>query len=563
MDLKDHLVRVLREEHRSVHPDIFNLALKAGEAIAAGVPRTSNLQLGFYNPYDPMGTVAKYSKWDIYRAVAEAMRAYFAWLPASSDGPFTTTLGALPGVDRLIYHMTNKTFGQFDQLAFMTNFNENVRRETAKHGRSGSPVYPQDHPEPHNIAELYLKNTPLLPLFALPHRFNPFTELNRCAHHWCLGKTRRGKTTFLRHLISADLVAVAREECSLVVVDSKTLVSEMRTLKQFGIGEPLDGRLILIDSDQTFPLNPFHMPDKNHARAVLLYMLGSLQEASDLQSGALGYYIDAALQSDEPSLQTILDYMRLPKGKVPPRLDKPTTDWFLHTRPTLHASTSSSIQQRLANFLRDHRGSPLMKMLTAERWGLDLWELHQGGKVLLVDTDWLKNGPEGANLLGRLIIALVENLAMRRMKKPAVPVWVYVDEASDYLANDTHFVQILTKAAAAKVGMTVAYQYKGMQGIGSDIEAALENAEIHSVCEQRGRVELTIEERPLSLPVSKLEFNEQPQMDRDAYKKLRELLAFTYPHKVTVKPAEEAKPEAVQVEEEAKPKARPSLTQKF
>lgn len=475
--------------------------------------------------------------------VVTAMGAVLKRLP-HGDAPFSVPVIQTSHAPSFIWDLIEplRSVPAFKSTVDRFNVNMAVITEEQNAQTIKSKAVPRVTPQLYkgdNVGR-YLDGTPLRPLLDILVPYQPFSELNRCAHHWCLGKTRRGKTTFLRHLIKYDLDEVAKERCSLVVIDSKTLIREMRTLKRFAAGEELDGRLILIDSDQAFPLNPFHLP-KEQARAVLLYMLASMSDASQLQSGALGFYIDAALASDDKSFDTIIKYMRLPHNQLPDEIgdfDKQTAEWFKTTRKTLHSATSGGIEQRLANFLREHRRSPLMKMLTADSWGLDLYtELHQGGKVLLVDTDWQKNGPDGANLLGRLIIALLENLATRRMKNPDKPVWVYIDEASDYLTNDPHFKQILIKAAAAKVGTTVAYQYKGL--VDKSIEDALENAEIHSNCVERGKVELTIEERPMTLPVKQLEFiDNEPQMGQDDYKKLREWLAFAYPYKTApTKPA--------------------------
>jgi hypothetical protein len=198
------------------------------------------------------------------------------------------------------------------------------------------------------------------------------------------------------------------------------------------------------------------------------------------------------------------------------------------------------VQQRLANLLRKHRGSPIFKNLNADSWCLDLRkELHEGGKVLLVDTDHLKNDADGTALMGRLFIALIENLAAGR-QKAAKPIWVVIDEASDYLGKmDPRFKEILKKAAGAKVGMTVAYKTKG--DIDPGIEKALSNAEIQSFCKQRGTVELIVEERPLPpLPISRLEFTEEPQMSDDAYIEMRARLAAQYPYKKASPPKKKA-----------------------
>jgi hypothetical protein len=520
--------------------------------LAERVMRVLPTIFAHYDHHDPFRHT---TACDVAYAYGEAALAFLDWLiPQIKPGPFLRNVADLPGAEEMIYKVTapfNTETMKLRQFGLYPHFLENVTRETAKLGKSGSLIFPQHNPNKEKIVDRYLAGTPLWALFDLRIHFQPFSEINRCAHHWCLGKTRRGKTTFLRYLIRFDLKAAEERQCSLVVIDSKTLIHEMRTLKQFAPGGKLDGQVMLIDSDGPMPLNPFRIKDKALARSVLIYMLGGMQNASDLQSGALGFYVDAALQSRDKSLGTLLAYMRLPRDGVPKEIgsfDEELQGWFRETRKKLQIATTGGIEQRLANFMREHRHTPIFKMLTADDWSLDLGDFEQGGKVLLVDTDWERNTEDGTHLMGRLFIALLEHTATKRMKKPGKPIWAYIDEASDYLEGDKNFVQILIKAAAAKVGMTVAYQYKGMPGVGPDIEKALDNAEIHSHIPQRGTVNMTVEERPLTLQIDKLEFKDEPQMSPEEYRGLRESLQAKFPVRASKKPP---------------PPAKPPLTQKF
>lgn len=405
-------------------------------------------------------------------------------------------------------------------------------REKYGQGFGVAGVWPMQY-KGDDILDLYLTE-PFKELFLAPVPFQPFSELNRCAHHWCLGKPGRGKTTFLRHLIQHDLTEVAKGNCSLVVIDGKPqgLVHEMRTLKQFGPNGDLHNRLIVIDSDKAFPLNPFKITNPNLASSLVSYMIAT--DTSDLQTGALTHFIDAVLASEDKSLETLLRYIRMgdkeqPRAEDFRNFDDELKTWWTETRPGLYGRTASGVEERLANFMRMHKGAPILRNLRADSWGLDLYkELNDGGKVLLVDTDTLKNDVVGAALMGRLFIALIENLASRRQKAPK-PIWIIIDEATDYLAQkDPRFVQILIKARAAKVGVTVAYQTRGL--IDPTIEKTLEIAEIQSRCEQRGRIELTVEERPLTIPVSELEFDRKDQMGREHYTAMRERMAHDYPY---------------------------------
>lgn len=569
---RDRLATRLRREiveHRYPVPseEAFDVILSVGEKLYYA-PRETPPLLAQPRPAlegdERREWDAAHARWEedyalLYEAVVRSMGAYISRLPRFAGAPFRIPLSETR-IDGAALNAVIRPFFFDDRLkarglaeGLRDAFFENVKDYTysGKVKNPTDPIYPQDYKgKPDEIVETYLRNTALKPLYDVLVPYNPFTELNRCAHHWCLGKTRRGKTTFLRHLIKHDLDEVAKGNCSLVVIDGKDkgLVSEMRALKRFAPGEDLDGRLILIDGDAPFPLNPFAIRDKALARSLVSYMVAT--EGSELQLGALSHFVDAVLQGRDKSLDTLIKYLRTDRAAPPPPgIDDELREWWTHERAGLHALTISGVQQRLANFLRENRGSPILKNLRAASWGGErekggkqfsfFDELHGGGKVLLVDTEVQgRNGAVGGSLMGRLFIALMEDIARKR-QKASKPIWVVIDEASDYLTkNDPHFTQILAKAAGAKVGMTVAYQYKGQ--IDPAIEKALENAEIHSLFEQRGMAQLTIEERPLFLAISPLEFDHEPHMEGEEYADMRRRLAALYPYKPAARPRDAA-----------------------
>jgi hypothetical protein len=348
-----------------------------------------------------------------------------------------------------------------------------------------------------------------------------------------------GKSTYLRHIIRSDLESAAKGDCSVVIIDSKSMVDHMRKLAIFGPGQPLDGRLILIDSDVRFPLNPFYIgaeartkaekdAGKQLAKALITYMLGSLNPAPG-QERALPFLVEATIHSRNKSLQQLLQYVQMDRDIAPDEIGSfppDVQDWFRSTRKGLNPATLSGLDERLTSFINLKSHTPIYKNLSAGRWGdqegkLDLFdELHGGGKVLLVDTDNQKNDDEGTNLMGRMFIAMLNDAMMRRMKLAnKKPIYVYLDEAADYLSFDKSFIKILTRAGEARVGMTVAYQFKGQPGVDGEMEKALNNASIHSECIAPGAVDVTINQRTkLTLPVKRFEFKEQDRMKEEDYK---------------------------------------------
>lgn len=561
------LQTALERDGRPLPPtDIFNMALRIGERLVQdetySLPnaldphgdteddvRTRNVVMEHFGhrttPYKPVGPETLKAMQEVYPDIAtiagdvvlQSLLAYFRNLPPFGHHPFSTPLASQINVSHMLYEMMQPFFSNEAIKGFdlMPHVRKVFQKNAVAVSQGQDMVWPQKYPgPPEQIPEVYLKGHPFLPLFQVLVPFNPFTDEMRFTHQWCMGDNGSGKTTYLRHLIKHDMERVANDECSLLVMDSKKLIREMRTLKDFGPGQKLDGRLTLIDSDAVFPLNPFYLPKAQGSR-ILNYMLGSLQDASELQSGALLFYIDAVYASEQRDLYKLRDYLTLKDSEMPKefsRFDKDTQHWFKHVRPTLHTATSGGIKQRLANFLKEHQDG-LARMFNAQSWALNIGELHEGGSVLLVDTNRDVNGKDGAALLGRLIIALIDQLSGRRTNQPGPPLFCIVDEAQDYIANDDIFADILEKARSSKIGMTVAHHH--LKQLEARVIASLENTGIKSRCEDVGSVHIKTRRAEFDLAISPLEFEREPQMERLEYKTMREVFRIKYPYKAPKK----------------------------
>jgi hypothetical protein len=487
---------------------------------------------------------AEWAKADgyIFEAIVQSMTGYISKLKPAEPAPFSKAMEPTPS---MIFDMLEPFRApHLKELGLCTWITNQYNRNVYAISKPGQPpIQPQDYTgPPDKMAEIYLKGTPLKTLLDVLVPFAPFTENDRCAHHWCIGRNQQGKSTFLRHLIRDDLARAAKGECSIVIIDSKSMVNHMRELSIFGPGQSLDGRLIVIDSDVRFPLNPFYIDLKQKvlSKTLITYMLGNLDPAAG-QERALPFFVEATLHSRDKSLAQLLRYVQMDAETIPGEIGNFPPDvatWFRTTRKGLHAGTKSGLDERLASFINEQQHTPFYKNLNAGRWGdrdgqFDLFnELHKGGRVLLIDTDNEKNGDEGTNLMGRLFIAMLREVMQRRTKLDnKTPIYVYIDEAADYLRYDKSFIQILTKAGEARIGMTVAYQYKGQDGVDPGVEKALNNASIHSECIAVGDVEVTINQRTtLTIPVQRFEFKEQNKMEYDDYKRMRARLGIQYPY---------------------------------
>lgn len=476
---------------------------------------------------------------------AKSFNSLLAKLPAFEQTQFTAPLADLIDLPSAIHDLVTpfrddrlfeKSFAYYITWA---RFHQNAIQV----GGGSEPVYPQDFKSDlpnFKIARLYLHDTIFDDILQTKIPFG-FNDATRTRHHWCMGAYGAGKTTYLRHFLKADLERVRRGECSLVVIDSKKLIREMRTLEQFAT--TLKDNVIIVDPEHPVALNPFYLPARQ-SRDVIDYMLANLSDASDLQSGALAFLTDAAAVADNPSLLTMRNFFALQKGELPPnfdRMDEETQFWFQHTFATLAPATKNGLHQRLTNFMKQNQ--LLCKMLNADRCALNLFdELNDGGKVLLGDTDNGELGDEGTNILGRLFIALLDQLSSRRTKldeKKLKPVFVYMDEAQDYIKEDGRFAKILEKARAQKVCMTVAHHHTGQ--LDRRNEQSLEQAGIVSVVnDPKLPVSVRTRTQTFALTPEQLDFDHEPQMARRQYREMRERITDKYGVKFTTPTSPEA-----------------------
>jgi len=90
----------------------------------------------------------------------------------------------------------------------------------------------------------------------------PLPQQARFRHHWICAASGKGKTTLLHALLTEDLKLVAQGTASLVLIDSKSeLIDPIQSLKLFAPGQPLHGRLVVIEPDIDHPvaINPFKL----------------------------------------------------------------------------------------------------------------------------------------------------------------------------------------------------------------------------------------------------------------------------------------------------------------
>ncbi|WP_035648677.1 type IV secretory system conjugative DNA transfer family protein [Bradyrhizobium sp. ORS 285] len=343
--------------------------------------------------------------------------------------------------------------------------------------------YPQDVDlSPTDLNDAYLRRTPLARILNIAVPFH-VPERTRFEHTHVLGGTGHGKTTLLTQRFIEDVFDPRQP--AIIVIDGKgTWAPALQRLKIFGPAREQSKRLIFINPKDPQPpaLNMFSLPNvPGGIRASMIdsvtenlaYIFGSRDfELSAKQRTAFTYCAQLLFALDEtPTIETLLDLMQDQPEKTggirqtsrfKPALEKQERlfrrffdDLFYH--PTEYGETRRQIQNRIHDLL----SSPAFaRMLTRQENTLDMFDVMQSGKILIVDASPGAVGEKAASAFGRYFIASALSAARARVEVPQStwrPCWLYVDEAQLFV-DEERTQPLLQQARGFNLGVILAHQ---------------------------------------------------------------------------------------------------------
>ena len=358
---------------------------------------------------------------------------------------------------------------------------------------AGNLLNPDKFPgTPREVLDAYLAGSPLHALFTAQVPFAIPAE-KRFEGHWIVARQGSGKTNALECLIHADLAEVIAGRASLLVMDSQgvtsdTLLGRLSSLKLFGKGQPLDGKLIYLEPDLDFPLalNIFDIALADMGRLtasqredmvasaceVVDFMFTSLLggDLSDNMTMLYKYLVPAMLVIPDADMNIFIDLLDTDSGKqqaVPQGFQKhrahfaklePEVRSFLETdflRDAELVKTKAAVRRRLRAAMAD---TTFRRMFMQPRNKLNLFRELQSAKIILVNTYPAKNYVEQ---FGRLILALLMQATRQRLeidRGQRLPTFVYVDECQDYIAREERIAKYIDKCRKQNVGLVFANQ---------------------------------------------------------------------------------------------------------
>jgi len=339
------------------------------------------------------------------------------------------------------------------------------------------PILPRDY-KGDDAVDTYLAGTLLKDLFRLRTPFS-IPEKSRFEHTHIVAGSGHGKTQTMQHFIAEDLKEVARQNKSVIVIDSQgDLINTILKAKTV-----LPDRIVLIDpEDISYPvsLNLFSVGQDrlegyddlererltNSIIELYDFVLGSLLSAgmTAKQSVVFRYVTRLMFHIPDATIHTLRELME-PRGteKYREHIEKleGTPRRFFETEfdSNEFGNTKTQVLRRLYGVLENQT---FERMFTNPESKFDMFTEMNAGKLILINTSKSLLKEQGTEIFGRFFIALIAQAAQERATLPTydrLPVMVYVDEAQDYF--DQNIGVILSQARKYKVGMIMAHQYLG------------------------------------------------------------------------------------------------------
>lgn len=276
-------------------------------------------------------------------------------------------------------------------------------------------------------------------------------DQSRFEHTWILGPQGSGKTQLMQYLITEDI----KRDCAVMVIDSQgDLVKNVSSLAD------IQDRLILVEPGAV-AINPFDFKG-DHALELLTYVFSALGDTFTPKQETLYRYCIRLLQASPGA--TLMSFLKLLEKNGLQHflthvagLSEPARLFFENQfdDPKQYAETKQEVARRLMLLLENDQ---FRAMFSSPETRLDLGRELDARKVIVVDTSKKMLGKAQSALMGRFFIALLLMASHQRAsQKERTPTFVYVDEAHEYLADDT-VADILDQARKMKIGMHLANQ---------------------------------------------------------------------------------------------------------
>lgn len=289
---------------------------------------------------------------------------------------------------------------------------------------------------------------------------------DRRLHMYIIGKTGTGKSTMLENMIIDDI----REGRGVAVVDPHGEL--IKHVLEFIPEHRVEEVIYFNPADHEHPIgfNLLENVDPEQKNIVASGVVGVLEKIfGEISWGPRLEYIlrNVILALLEYPGSTFLGIMRILTDSAYRRLvlnevrDPVIRDFFINEfekyDPKFRTEAIAPIQNKVGQFLS---ASTIRNIIGQPKSTIDVSDIMNSGKILLVDLSIGRIGEDNSALLGAMLITKIQLAAMNRASLPEEErrdFYLYVDEFQNFATES--FATILSEARKYRLNLIMANQY--------------------------------------------------------------------------------------------------------
>ena len=286
---------------------------------------------------------------------------------------------------------------------------------------------------------------------------------DRRRHLYIVGKTGMGKTTLMQNMLAADMRA-GRGVCLVDphgdLADSLVgLVPRERT-----------NDVILFDAasrESVVGFNPLACSDQSRVDQVTSGVVSAFKKLHDSWGPRLEDTLRNAVFATVEQGGNLLSVMRLLGEKqyreraVPAIRDAVVRSFWMHEfaawSDNYRTEAVAAIQNKIRPFLTN---TNIRGIVSQPGRSLDLREIMDAGKILIVNLSKGRLGEDNSTLLGAFLVTSIQQAAMMRADVPEQSrrdFFLYVDEFQNFTTGS--FASVLSEARKFRLGLICAHQF--------------------------------------------------------------------------------------------------------
>jgi len=301
--------------------------------------------------------------------------------------------------------------------------------------------------------------------FGLSNKHNGGED--RLRHMYVIGKSGVGKSTLFESMISQDIVN--GEGVCMLDPHGETIDKVLERIPDHRKED-----VVYIDPSDTerpIGLNLLEVQDTSQKNLMASGLLAAIKHHFDYSWGPrLEYLLNYCLLTliDVPGT-TMLGITRLLE-------DKNYRNYILHWvkdpvvvrfwekeykemmgNQRLVTEAIAPIQNKVNRFLAS---TTIRNILGQAKSTIDIWDIMQNRKILLINLSKGKIGADNADLLGALIVSRIQFYALQRSRikdSERTPFYLYVDEFQNFSTGS--FEEILSESRKYKLGLYLTHQF--------------------------------------------------------------------------------------------------------